>query len=76
MIGRLKLSKGGSGGVNGQLATYTVETGNSVVAGDFVKLITSTTIARAIQGDEVLGIASQNGSSGSSIKVYIREVSS
>lgn len=76
MIGKIKLTKKGSGGggVNGRLENYIVATGNSVVSGDFVKIVSGTTIGRAIQGDTILGITKDSGSADATVQVYVPNV--
>lgn len=76
MIGKLKLTKksSGGGGVNGRLETHIVATGNSVVSGDFVKIVSGTTVGRAIQGDTILGITKDSGSANSTVQVYVPNV--
>ena len=63
----------GAGGtkINGTLANYTVLTGSTVTAGQFVAF-SGTSVYPATSADAmVIGIAKQNGSSGATIKVYV-----
>lgn len=63
--------EGGGAKINGTIADYTVLTGSTVTAGQFVAL-SGTSVYPATSADAmVVGIAKQNGSSGATIKVYV-----
>jgi len=55
--------------VRGNTVTYTVATGNTVTAGDFVKLIGSNVGKVTSASDVILGIAAVSGNAGTSITV-------
>lgn len=56
--------------VHGIVKKYTVATGATINAGDFVTL-TGNKIKRASVYDKILGISRENGVSGQSVKIYV-----
>lgn len=67
------IQRGGAGGakVNGTLASYTVASGKTVTAGQFVAKSGTSVYPATSDSANVIGIAKQNGSSGATIKVYV-----
>ena len=72
-MGEAFLVQSGASGakINGTLASYTVASGRTVKAGQFVAT-DGTSVYPATSADAmVVSIAKQNGSSGATIKVYV-----
>ena len=57
--------------VRGSIVQYTIATGNTITAGNFVKLVGSNIAKVTSNSDEILGIAITGGTSGSRINVKI-----
>lgn len=72
-MGEAFLVQSGAGGakINGTLASYTVASGRTVKAGQFVATDGSSVYPATSADAMVVGIATQNGSSGATIKVYV-----
>lgn len=63
--------EGGGAKINGTIADYTVLTGSTVAAGQFVAF-SGTSVYPATSADaQIIGIAKQKGTSGATIKVYV-----
>ena len=76
MAEALLVQRGGGFNVAGaQVSNYTVASGYTVKAGDFVRAVTSTTVRTALSTDAdyigLVGVAKTGGSSGATIKVYV-----
>ena len=76
MAEALLVQRGGGFKVAGaQEGSYTVASGYTVKAGDFVRAVTSTTVRTALSTDAdyigLVGVAKSSGSSGATIKVYV-----
>lgn len=71
------IQRGGGGAkIDGaQVSNYTVASGYTVKAGDFVRAETSTTVRTALSTDAdyigLVGVAKTSGASGATIKVYV-----
>lgn len=72
-MGEAFIVQSGAGGakINGTLASYTVASGRTVKAGQFVATDGSSVYPATSADAMVVGIAKQNGSSGATIKVYV-----
>lgn len=72
-MGEAFLVQSGAGGakINGTMASYTVASGRTVKAGQFVATDGSSVYPATSADAMVVGIAKQNGSSGATIKVYV-----
>lgn len=76
MADAILMQRGGSAAIKGaQVSNYTVASGYTVKAGDFVRAVTSTTVRTALSTDAdyigLVGVAKSNGSGGETIKVYV-----
>ena len=65
-----RIGCGGGAKINGVIATYTVMSGKSISAGDFVE---NTFGGLKPYENAITGVAKTSGSSGERVKVYIPE---
>lgn len=76
MADAILMQRGGGAAIKGaQVSNYTVASGYTVKAGDFVRAVTSTTVRTALSTDAdyigLVGVAKTSGASGATIKVYV-----